>query len=462
MRSSILYKLFLANFLTVVIAVAIVGIATHLSFTRGFLGYVNKLAVDRAELVRNRVEQAYAEHGSWTFVKQNPKVWFYLLRISGGIPENRSPDFLSPPSDLTGAVVRMGLTDSNHKWIVGYKNPSEDMLRFPVRNNGLTVGWVTLASFQSVTGDGNEHFQNDQLRAIVGACFFVVITAGLAAYWLARLLLRPVRDVTRATHRLAEGHYDSRVQIRGKDEISQLGRDFNHLAQTLQRNEQVRRNFMAEISHELRTPLTILRGELDAMTDGIRPMTPKAIASLQSEVFTLSQLVNDLYEISLTDVGALSYRFQPLDILEVIASVVDACQARLAGQSMSIRLALPDISVLLSGDEGRLRQLLNNLMENSLRYTDPGGQIDVSVTCDSSHCQLVWQDSAPGVADELMPHLFKRFVRGPAESSTWPGNRGAGLGLAICRNIVEAHGGSIQAAHSPLGGLCIVIRFPLP
>jgi len=462
MRSSILYKLFLANFLTVVFAVAIVGIATHLSFTRGFLGYVNKLAVDRAELVRSRVEQAYAEHGSWEFVKQNPKVWFYLLRISGGIPENRFPDFLSPPSDLTGAVVRMGLTDSNHKWLVGFKNTSEDMLRFPVRNKGLTVGWVTLASFQSVTGEGNERFQNDQLRAIVGASFFVVITAGLAAYWLARLLLRPVRDVTRATHRLAAGHYDSRVQIRGKDEISQLGRDFNHLAQTLQRNEQVRRNFMAEISHELRTPLTILRGELDAMTDGIRPMTPKAIASLQAEVSTLSQLVNDLYEISLTDVGALSYRFRSLDILEVITSVTDACQARLAAQSLKLELDLPERPVLLSGDEGRLRQLLNNLMENSLRYTDTGGCIMVSIMCDDMHCRLVWQDSAPGIPDGLLPHLFKRFVRGTTESSSWPGNRGAGLGLAICRNIVEAHGGSIQAGHSPLGGLRIAILFPLP
>lgn len=463
MRSSILYKLFLANFLTVVIAVAIVGTATHLSFTHGFLGYVNKLAVDRAEIVRSRIEQAYAEHGSWDFIRESPRVWFFLQRSSSmkWPPEDHPPDADSPASDLTGALPRMGLVDSQHQWLAGYKDYSEDMLKFPVRVNGLTVGWVTLVSFQSVTGEGNERFQNDQAQAIVAASLVVVLLAGLAAYSLARLLLRPARELAQATHQLAAGHYDSRVKVRGRDEISQLARDFNHLAQTLQRNEQVRRNFMAEISHELRTPLAILRGELDAMTDGIRPMTPKAITSLQAEVTTLSQLVNDLYEVSLTDVGALSYRFQSVDLLEVLNSTVDACQTRLALHRMHLHVVLPDRPVLLNADESRLRQLLNNLLENSLRYTDADGDLRVAVRTETKQCIIEWQDSKPGVPDDLLPHLFKRFVRGPEESS-WPGTRGAGLGLAICRNIVEAHGGSIEASHSPLGGLRIVITFPCP
>ncbi len=462
MRSSILYKLFLANFLTVVIAVAIVGTATHLSFTRGFLGYVNQLAVDRAKLVSNRVEQAYREHGSWEFVRQDQRAWFHIVKssVEQTSSDDHPPDADSPASDLTGGIIRMGLVDSQHQWLAGYRDSrQQDMLTFPIRVNGLTVGWVTLASFQSVTGDGNERFQNDQLQAILGASLVVVVLAGLAAYWLARLLLRPVRDVTHATHRLAAGHYDSRARVRGRDEISQLAKDFNHLAQTLQRNEQMRRNFMAEISHELRTPLAILRGELDAMTDGIRPMTPKAIASLQAEVSTLSQLVNDLYEVSLTDVGALSYRFQPLDLRAVIHSTTDAFQARLAEHHMHLRVQLPEQPLMFSADESRLRQLLNNLMENTLRYTDADGDIEVAIRREAKQCIVEWQDSKPGVSDDLLPHLFKRFVRG-TDAPLWPGTRGAGLGLAICRNIVEAHGGTIEASHSMLGGLRLVITFP--
>lgn len=461
MRSSILFKLFLANFLTVVIAVAIVGTSTHLSFTHGFLGYVNKLAVDRAELVRGRIEAAYAEHGNWGFIKENPRVWFYLQRSSSmkWPPEDHPPDADSPASDLTGALPRMGLVDSDHHWLAGYKDLNDEMLRFPVRVNGLTVGWVTLVSFQSVTGEGNERFQKDQARVIIAASLIVVLLAGLAAYWLARLMLRPAKELAEATHLLAAGQYDSRVRIRGRDEISQLARDFNHLARTLQRNEQMRRNFMAEISHELRTPLAILRGELDAMTDGIRPMTPKAIASLQAEVATLSQLVNDLYEVSLTDVGALSYRFLPLDFVMVLNSTLDAYQARLAAHAMHLQVRLPDKPVMLNADESRLRQLVNNLLENSLRYTDAEGTIWINVVVDSKQCVVEWQDSKPGVAEELLPHLFKRFVRG-TELPSWPGSRGAGLGLAICRNIVEAHGGTIEASPSALGGLKILISLP--
>lgn len=461
MRSSILFKLFLANFLTVVIAVSIVGIATHLSFTRGFLGFVNQLAVDRAELVRNNVEQAYAEHGNWDFLKHNQRVWFHLQQTSSSRwpPENHPPDAESPASDLTGALPRMGLIDAEHHWLAGYKDLTDQMLRFPVHVNGLTVGWVTLVSFQSVTGEGNEHFQNDQAQAIIVVSLVVVLLAGLAAFYLAQLMLRPAKDLARATHQLAAGRYGSRVRVRGQDEISQLAQDFNHLAQTLQRNEQMRRNFMAEISHELRTPLAILRGELDAMTDGIRPMTPKAIASLQAEVATLSQLVNDLYEVSLTDVGALSYRFLPLNLADVLISSLDAFQSRLEAQRIRLELDLPERPVEVNADESRLHQLLNNLMENTLRYTDAEGVVSIHVGLKDDECVIQWQDSKPGVADALLPHLFNRFVRGTKESS-WPGSRGAGLGLAICRNIVEAHGGTIEASHSTLGGLRIVIILP--
>lgn len=460
MKTSFTYKLFFAILITVVFAVVLVSTATRISFTHGFLGYVNDLAVEHMEMVRARAEQIYSEHGNWDFIRKDEHVWFYLLRSTAEqkAHEEHMPNSSIPASDLTGAFLRMGLIDAQHQWVAGYRNINDSMLKRPIQVNGQTVGWIVLASFQSVTGTGNERFQQDQNRTILLASLIAVVLAGLIAYWLARALLAPMKNVTHATHQLAAGHYETRVSVSSRDEIRQLASDFNHLARTLQRNEHVRRNFMAEISHELRTPLAILRGEIDAMSDGIREITPKALASLQAEVAMLSQLVDDLYDLSLSDAGALTYRFQQLDLCPILGLCIDSAQARLSSQEVRLRVHMPECAILINGDEARLQQLFHNLLENSLRYTHQGGSIEITARIAANHITIDWQDSDPGVSDALLPHLFERFFRGV--NTSWPGNRGAGLGLAICRNIVEAHGGTVDAKHSPLGGLWIAITFP--
>jgi len=276
--------------------------------------------------------------------------------------------------------------------------------------------------------------------------------------WLARTLLAPVRRVAEATHQLAAGRYETRVNVASHDEVGQLAADFNHLAQTLQRNESVRRDFMADVSHELRTPLAVLRGELEAIEDGVRAATPEALHSLQGEVATLSQLVDDLYELSLSDAGALAYRLHELDFRALLTSTVDSMRMRFVQRDLRIELQLPSRALPVNADEARLQQLFHNLLENSLRYTDCGGQLRIGVLETADWLQIDFQDSAPGVAAETLPRLFERFFR--SEGSRNRATGGAGLGLAICRNIAEAHGGTIEALASPLGGLWIAVRLP--
>jgi two-component system sensor histidine kinase BaeS len=460
MRTRITYKIFFAIFATVIFAVVLVSTAASVSFKQGFLGYLNDVAEDRIDLLLPNARQAYRVHGNWDFLRGQTRAWFDLLRSTSAPEarnENASTDTLTT-SDLTGAFLRMGLMDAQHQWVAGYREINDAMHKYPINVDGVTVGWLVLASFQSVAGAGNERFQQDQFHSLLVASLIAVLLAGLIAYWLARVLLAPMKDVARATHQLAAGQYDTRVSVKSRDEISQLAADFNHLAQTLQRNERMRRNFMAEISHELRTPLTILRGEIDAMTEGIRQVTPIALSSLQAEVATLSQLVNDLYELSLSDAGALSYRFHPLDLRELLTLTAESYTARMAAQDIAISLHLPQRAVGVNGDSARLQQLFHNLMENTLRYTHSSGRLEITVKIVARWVSIEWQDSAPGVSDALLPHLFERFFR--ADTTARPGTRGAGLGLAICRNIVEAHGGSIEARHSAHGGLCVLISLP--
>lgn len=460
MKIGITLKLFLALISTAVFAVSIVSIATHLSFTRGFIGYLNELAAERMEFVSARAEQAYRQHGNWDFMRDNPSAWFGLIRpvIGQELPPDATFGSKMPVSDLTGAIMRLGLIDAQQQWVAGYRDLNDTMQRRPIRMGDQIVGWVVLASFQSVTDAGNQRFQNKQFQAVMITSLIAVALAGLIALWLARTLLAPVRRIARATHRLAAGEYDARVQVASPDEVGQLATDFNHLAQTLQRNEGMRRDFMADVSHELRTPLAILRGELEAMEDGIQPITPAALKSLQTEVAALKQLVDDLHELSLSDVGALVYRLQDIDLREPLDQAVEAMRIRFAQQNIALELTLPAHPLTIRADETRLSQLFHNLLENSLRYTDIGGQLRISVQELAGSLQIDFHDSAPGVPSEMLPQLFERFFRGETSRNRSMG--GSGLGLAICRNIVEAHSGTIDAHPSPLGGLWIAIRLP--
>jgi len=269
---------------------------------------------------------------------------------------------------------------------------------------------------------------------------------------VARRLLAPVRRVAAATHRLAAGDYGERVAVDSRDEVGQLARDFNRLAHTLERNEQMRRAFMADVSHELRTPLSVLRGELEALEDG------ESLHSLQTEVAMLGQLVDDLYELSLADVGALTYRKSALDVAEQLRIAVAMFRERLAERRIDLELQLPERPLPVFADAGRLQQLFGNLLENSLRYTHAGGRLRIVAQEAAEAVSIDFLDSAPGVDERHLPRLFERFYRGEASRSRTSG--GAGLGLAICLSIVEAHGGSLSARPSPLGGLWLNIALP--
>jgi two-component system sensor histidine kinase BaeS len=272
-------------------------------------------------------------------------------------------------------------------------------------------------------------------------------------------LLRPVRQVAQASHRLAAGDYGVRVpERRSNDEVGQLSRDFNQLAHTLQRNEAMRREFMADVSHELRTPLGVLNGELEAMEDGVRPLDRSALGGLRGEVATLHKLVDDLYELSLADVGALSYRKAELELGELLRATASAFSERLAASGLSLALDLPPSPLPVFGDERRLRQLFNNLFENSCRYTDTGGRLQVRARREGADTVIDFQDSAPGASAEQLPRLFDRFFR--AEASRNRRSGGAGLGLSICQRIVEAHEGRIEALASELGGLWLRVQLP--
>lgn len=455
-------KLFLAVLTTITVVVVALGVAAHWNFERLFIGYLNEQAIERMEAALPRVRQAYAQHGNWEFVRGRPEVWFDMLGVDPDRPGDAQPSAQTLElmgSDLLGAGRRVSLLDEQRQHVMGFPRMLAGTQQREIVVDGRTVGWLTIAPVNHLTDAAALRFLRGQLDAALATGVAALLLSALIAWWVARALLAPVRRIAAATHELAAGRYDTRVPQRGHDEVAQLAQDFNQLALALQRNEQMRRDYVADVSHELRTPLAVLRGELEAMEDGLHAATPEALRLLQAEVGTLSKLVHDLHELALADMGALSYHKVDLDFGAPLADEVALQRHGAAERRLALDLDAPETPVMLHADELRMRQLLHNLLGNAVRYTDPGGRVRVRLHVEDGYALLDVMDSEPGVPEELLSRLLDRFFR--VESSRGRAGGGSGLGLAICRNIVLAHGGTIEARHSPLGGVWIALRLPL-
>jgi two-component system sensor histidine kinase BaeS len=281
----------------------------------------------------------------------------------------------------------------------------------------------------------------------------------VVALFLARQLLLPIRRIVTGVKALATGNYHTRIKANGHDELGQLSQHFNSLAQTLQQNEVARRQWIADISHELRTPLSVLRGELEALQDGVRKPTPERIHSLHSEILSLSKLVEDLYQLSLSDAGGMNYHKEAINLTDIVLDVQQHFVSRFADRGINLReISNPQIILPVFADKRRLQQLFSNLAENSCRYTNEGGFCEITLYRTKQTVMVTFQDSAPSVPQAALPKLFDRLFRVEKSRSRELG--GAGLGLAICKNIVEAHGGIILAYQSQYGGLSIQVELP--
>jgi two-component system sensor histidine kinase BaeS len=462
---------------TSTLLVGAMAVAMHWSFQKGFLDYLTEAELSRLDDTASKLANAYRREGSWDFIRGRHRVWATflphnlarrsLVPATSSIPlesqpatpqqySNRPPP--PPPNDRSGLSARLQLLDENHNNLIGPPDTSGKVVVRPIELDGEVVGWLSLTP-QPVPSSGlDKSFRDEQLHAIYPIAVGALLLALVIGVPLGRYLLMPVKDVASGVHALAKGRFDTRLEPRSRDEMGQLALDLNVLAEALQRNELLRRQGMADISHELRTPLALLRGEIEAMQDGIRPTDRAQLGKLHDTVLQFNRLVDDLYDLALTDAGALNYRKASVNLADVLRESAASAEHRLAQSNLTLQCEIPR-SLIVFGDAMRLRQVVDNLLKNSRRYTDPGGVINLSAWQTARQAYFKIEDSAPGVDSETLTRLFDRFYR--AEGSRSRAGGGAGLGLAICRNIIDAHQGRISAKASPLGGVQIVVGLPL-
>lgn len=454
MKIGITGKLFMAIFATCMLVLITMHWGVRISFERGFIDYIKNSNEQRINMLSEALEEQYSRHGNWVFLRNNDQVIYQIMR---SFEQNSDSSHNLPPK---GWRTQFWVVDSQYNRLVGHSGPvPKEGPRHPIRYNNEIVGWVITTPIERLTRNTDISFDQQQRRTSWMIVALSTLLAAAVTWLMSRGLLAPVKRLVAGTHRLAAGDFSTRVAVSSQDELGRLAHDFNQLATSLEKNEQMRRAVMADVSHELRTPLAVLRGELEALQDGVRQPTAASLGSLQAEVSTLTKLVDDLHQLSLSDLGALAYRKSQVDCVHLLQIAVASFRERFHAKGLDIVTQLPEQAPLF-GDPDRLNQLFNNLLENSLRYTDAGGKLEIGAQMQPGRLLIYWQDSAPGVNDDQLARIFERFYR--TEGSRNRASGGSGLGLSICQNIVEAHNGTIYAQHSPLGGVRITVEFATP
>lgn len=451
-------RLFMSLLIVSMLTAVGVGFGTRWSFQRGFQGYLNTAEERRMEAMADELALAYREHGNWDFIRGRRDAW---ERYTGAIGRERATLPHVGGESIYDAVPgkaprRLGLADAEGVYLAGNHQEGSDLRRQPVMVDGRQVGMLSGAPLRGLQEEAEQGFQLQQQRDSLFVVAATLFLAGLAAVLLARSFVAPTRRLIAAATKVAAGDYAVRVPPGGRDELGMLAHNFNTMAATLESNEALRRHFMADISHELRTPLSVLQAQLEAMQDGIEPLDANSLAHLSGEVQTLARLVEDMRQITLSEVGAFDYRREPLDLGALLTTETQRWREPLGHAGMDVTLTVSPAWV--EGDTVRLRQLLRNLFNNVLRHADGATALHVRLIRQGAEAVIVFADNGAGVADAALPLLFERFWRGDRARGRATG--GSGLGLAICRSIAEAHGGNIEASHAAGGGLAVQVRLP--
>lgn len=487
MKLKFRHKVFLIFLLNSLVTVICMLLIARYYAPRNFENYVQKMEMEKVDALAKALGQEYQKSGSWEPVLRNFDRWLATVVLGPGprppgeaapgrppgpppphhVPQTGTPPgeggpmppVEPPPPPHQNFVQRVSLFDNEKRPLTGTHTSAEGFLLKPVLVDGRTVGWLGLKKFDRLTHPFEKEFLKIQSLLFYSMGGVALLLAIVITAILSRYILAPVRELAHGTRALTSRRFETRIKVRSGDEFGQLATDFNDMAQALEKYEQVRRQWIADISHELRTPLAILRGEIEAMQDGVRPITNGALESLHFEVEHLSRLVHDLHELSVIESQTFRTEQTVVSLMEVLEDTLKAFDSRLRQRGIRIeKNGLDTEKVAVLADADRLKQLFSNLLENTLRYTHVPGVLKVSYEHKADQLLLFFEDSGPGVPEEALEHVFDRLYRVDKARSRSQG--GSGLGLAICRSIMENFGGKIEASNASGGGLRITMSFP--
>ncbi len=451
---SLRVKLTLALLITGLSGVIIVTVLVQRFTTTEFDNFV--IEQERANFIADMT--AYYEiYGSW----ENMQIAGGRLPLpppSPNIPQNS-------PSDPPAFPVSFMLIDQDGRVVTPRKGYAPGQLVSEADRqradsiviDGETVGYVIANDRWPGRNELEEAYLNRINQMLLVAMAGAIALALILSVLFARTLSKPLREITTAILSISCGNLDQKVSVRSRDEVGQVAAAFNQMSAHLARANTLRRQMTADIAHELRTPLSVVVGYLASLSEGLLKPSPERFKIMHDEAQHLQRLVEDLRILSLADAGELPLNFQPVAPGELIGLVAATFRHQAEQRYITLSVQIEPDMPLLYADPDRMLQVLGNLLSNALRYTPEQGYIALASDLCDGRIQLSIQDTGPGIDPDHLPHIFERFYR--ADSSRHQVQNESGLGLAIAKSIVEAHGGQIFAQSTVGEGTTISMVF---
>lgn len=473
------------------------------SLSRGMVEYVNQKELEALQPLQNSLIEIYQETHSWHFMQDNGRRFDRLLRQSlrdteffvphrpprfsererfNERPRRAEPGFQAPNAeslpprsrgDLTAQYqsndlkngprqpkVSYALLNADKQLVVGHFPQDRSFSYSSLILEGELIGYFAVSKRNNMLQGYELAFVEQQQHYLLYLAIIMLIVIVVVTIPLAKHFIEPIEKLASGIHALAKGNYANRLSVKRRDEFAQLARDYNELAIALAESEGARKRWLANTSHELRTPVAVLKGELEAMIDGVRPLNMSQIESAHQEVQHLQRLIEDLHALTSADVGGMHYRKSPINMTEYLDEQAVKLGNYLASAQLALSYQGDDKTYAIYGDYTRLSQLFENLANNSIKYAQGATQVNLTWRYDKENRQihLCFEDDGEGVETQHLAHLFEHLYR--VESSRNRTTGGSGLGLSICAHIVNAHQGSIHAEKSVLGGLALHIYLP--
>lgn len=404
---------------------------------------------DTAQIVAT-LAQAYDDAGSWAAadltgaftLAASARAELVLLSGDGQV-------VTTIPSTVDDLMARMHGEDAG---LAG--NDLGDARRTVVEVDGAAVGTAELR-FPTAPSSAERQVRDALTRTVLAGAGIAALAALAVAVFVSRRVTRPLLALTEAARRVEAGDRDARVDLAGAPgELGRLAAAFDQMADSLNREDRLRRTLVADVAHELRTPATILRAACEEMVDGLAAPTPERLSSLHDEVLRLGRVLEDLEALASAQAAGLHLERAPVDLAATVTQAAELLRPQF--DAAELRLSIAATTVTVDGDPVRLHQIAVNLLTNTLKFTPAGGEVTVTIEPIEALAKLVMSNTGPGIPADELPHVFERFWRGSgAERST-----GSGIGLAIVAELVKAHGGTVAVDSTPGEGTTFTVLLP--
>lgn len=459
------------------------AISMQNGFNKGFFNYRKAIDKQFNDNLINNLANYYDEKQEWDDLIDNRYEWHEIINKSSVNPENsfRRQDRQLPRakgrstpvprrnskrknrlSDHRSArlLPPVNLFDKNKSFIIGMHSWKDEEIVFAeIKNKGHLIGYLGTLKNDLIHDKQDELFSRNFHNMLLKVGLLMMVLAILITFPITKYFTHLIQLITNATKQMAAGDYSIRVQSERKDELGLLASNFNLLAQSLESSAKSQKTMIADIAHELRTPISVIVGEIEAIQDGVHPSNENNLNLLHAQISSLKNLVNDLHDLSESDLGSLKYKMQKFDIMDLIKNCIHNHKASFDKKAINLEMDNNMDECIIIGDSNRLNQLFNNLLCNSVQYTNQGGSSKVVVKMVHNEMIFTIADSAPNLDNASVNKVFERWYRD--EQSRNKNTGGSGLGLAICKEIIKAHNGKISASTSDLGGLKFTVTLPI-